>query len=117
MSHRLCAALVMVSFALEGTGCAWMKQGPTGEQVSMPLQTGSHLQRRVMVSKKSNAASSASKKKKKEDSKKKAKKEATKHSTSKPTPAPVKSKSKPKPKPTHEPHPDETIPNAPERLR
>jgi hypothetical protein len=115
MSHRLCAVLVMTSFALEGAGCAWMKQGPTGEQVSMPLRTGSNLHRTVMVPKKSNAASSASQKKK--DSKKKAKKEATKHSTPTPTPAPVKSKPKSKAKPTHEPHPDEMIPNAPDRLR
>ena len=115
MSHRLCAVLVMTSFALEGAGCAWMKQGPTGERVSMPMQTGSNLHRTVMVPKKPNAASSAPQKK--NDSKKKAKKEATKHSTSEPTPAPVKSKSKPKSKAPHEPHPDENIPNAPDRLR
>ena|GEM_PF-1007570 len=49
MDHRLCAVLAITCFSLAGTGCSWKWQRTGGEQIVMPLQTGSTLQRRVMV--------------------------------------------------------------------
>ena len=49
MDHRLFAVLAIVSFALGGAGCASKSQRAPREQILMPLQTGSVLQRRVMI--------------------------------------------------------------------
>ena len=76
MDHRLFAILAIICFALEGAGCASEEARARREEILMPLQTGSVLQRRVMVEKES--ASKKSKKKKKE----------SKRTSSKPTPAP-----------------------------
>ena len=79
MDHRLFAVLVIVCFALEGAGCASESQISNREEILMPRQTGSILQRRVMVTR----DSSAKKSKKKKESKRTAPK-----LTPKPTPAP-----------------------------
>ena len=49
MDHRLFAVLAVVSFVLGGAGCASKSERAHREQILMPLQTGSTLQRRVMV--------------------------------------------------------------------
>jgi hypothetical protein len=49
MDHRLFAVLAIVSFALGGSGCASKSERAQREQILMPLQTGSTLQRRIMV--------------------------------------------------------------------
>lgn len=85
MHHRLFAVLVIVCFALEGAGCASESQLANREEILMPRQTGSTLQRRVMVAKDSGTKKS---KKKKEKEKKKENKETTPKATPKPTPAP-----------------------------
>ena len=85
MLHRSIAILAILCFAFGGAGCESLfgnarpkssKRKKHYEEVLMPLQTGSVLQRRVMVEKES--ASKKSKKKKKE----------SKRTSSKPTPAP-----------------------------
>jgi hypothetical protein len=48
MDHRLFAVLAIICFALEGAGCASESQRERREEVLMPLQTGSTLQRRVI---------------------------------------------------------------------
>jgi hypothetical protein len=63
MHHRLIAILAIVFIALGGGGCA-SKSNQNYEEVLMPLQTGSVLQRRVMV----RTEKSPQKKKKKETS-------------------------------------------------
>lgn len=94
MDHRLFAVLVIVCFALEGAGCASEAQRASREEILMPRQTGSTLQRRVMV--KSESATKKSKKKKE-----------SKRTTPKPTPAPEV---------TEEPT-EEATPAAPDRFR
>lgn len=97
MDHRLFAVLAIVCFALEGAGCASEAQRSRREEVLMPLQTGSVLQRRVMVERESE--SKKSKKKKKE----------SKRTSPKPTPAPA---------PTPEPSPKaEEESTTPDRFR
>jgi hypothetical protein len=64
MDHRLFAVLAIVCFALEGVGCASESQRARREEILMPLQTGSTLQRRVMVD-----SGGVTKKSKKKDSK------------------------------------------------
>jgi hypothetical protein len=49
MDHRLFAVLVIICFALEGAGCASESQRARREEILMPMQTGSTLQRRVMT--------------------------------------------------------------------
>lgn len=49
MDHRLFAVLAVVCFAMEGAGCASESQRTRREEILMPLQTGSTLQRRVMI--------------------------------------------------------------------
>jgi hypothetical protein len=49
MDHRLFAVLAIICFALEGAGCASEPQRERREEVLMPLQTGSTLQRPVMT--------------------------------------------------------------------
>jgi lipoprotein NlpI len=97
MDHRLFAVLAIVSFALEGAGCASETQRARREQVLMPLQTGSTIQRRVMVERQS-----ATKKSKK-------KKETKETKRTSPTPAPA---------PTPEPSPQAEEENTtPDRFR
>ena len=96
MDHRLFAILAVVCLALEGAGCAWMKKKPRGEEILMPPQTGSLLQRRVMV----DSGEVVTKPKKKKEPKRT-------------SPKPITS---PKPTPAPEPTEEET-PSAPERFR
>ena len=132
MRHRYCAILVIFGFALAVTSCESWKwnQKPEGDELVMPLQTGSTIQRRITVPGISEESPKKSKKKKeskeKKDSEKK-KKEAKKRDDAKkredakkkkeskkgattPTPAPARPKHRP------EPEPEET-PSAPDRLR
>lgn len=88
MHHRLFAVLVIVCFALEGAGCASESQLANREEILMPRQTGSTLQRRVMVAKDSGAKKSKKKKEKKDKKDQKDKKETTPKPAPKPTPAP-----------------------------
>ena len=106
MAHRLFAFLVIVCFALGGAGCASESQRANREQVRMPLQTGSFLQRPVMIEREG-----ATKKSKKKKDKKETKKEPKepKRTTPKPTPAP-------EPEATPEQPVQESTP-APDRFR
>lgn len=88
MHHRLFAVLVIVCFALEGAGCASESQLANREEILMPRQTGSTLQRRVMVAKDSGTKKSKKKEKKEKKEKEEEKKETTSKPTPKPTPAP-----------------------------
>ena len=85
MDHRFFAVLVVVCFALAGAGCASESQIANREEIVMPRQTGSTLQRRVMVN-----TQGATKKPKKKKEKKETKEanRATPKPTPKPTPAP-----------------------------
>ena len=96
MDHRLFAVLAIVCFALEGAGCASESQLARREEILMPLQTGSTLQRRVMVERQS-----ATKKSKK-------KKETKETKRTSPTPAPA---------PTPEPSPQPQEESTPDRFR
>ena len=98
MHHRLFAVLVIVCFALEGAGCASKSQIANREEILMPRQTGSTLQRRVMVEK--DGATKKSKKKKE-----------AKRTTPKPTPKPT-----PAPERTEEAT-EEATPAPPDRFR
>jgi len=82
MHHRLLAVLVIVCFALGGAGCASESQLANREEILMPRQTGSTLQRRVMVARDSGSKKSKKKKEKKETTR------TTPKPTPKPTPAP-----------------------------
>ena len=99
MHHRSFAVLVIVCFALGGAGCASESQMASREEVLMPRQTGSLLQRRAMV--KSDGATKKKSKKKKE----------TKRTTPKPTPKPT-----PAPEATEEAT-EEATPAPPDRFR
>ena len=83
MDHRLFAVLVIVCFAL-GAGCASEDQRARREQIRMPLQTGSFIQRPVMVER----GGGTKKSKKKKESKEKKEPKEPKRTTPKPTPAP-----------------------------
>lgn len=107
MHHRLFAVLVIVCFALIGGGCASESQLANREEILMPRQTGSTLQRRVMVAR----DSSTTKPRKKKDKKEKKQTKETKPSTSKPTPKPT-----PEPEVTEEPTVEAT-PAPPDRFR
>jgi hypothetical protein len=106
MDHRLFAVLVIVCFALEGAGCASESQRESREQILMPMQTGSTLQRRVMID--TGGVPKKSKKKKKE--------KEPKRTTPKPTPA---SEPEPaKPERVEPERPEETpTPAPPDRFR
>jgi outer membrane biosynthesis protein TonB len=111
MDHRLFAVLGIVCLALEGAGCASQSQIENREEVLMPLQTGSLLQRRVMMTKEPETKKTKKKKEKKEAKEKKETKEPeeAKRPSSKPTPAPT-------PEPTPERPVEESTP-APDRFR
>jgi hypothetical protein len=94
MDHRLFAVLAIVCFALEGAGCASEAERARSEEILMPLQTGSTLQRRVIMEKEGST-------------KKSKKKKESKHTTPKPTP---------KPEPELSPQPEEETAQ-PERFR
>ena len=96
MDHRLFAFLAIACFALEGAGCASESQRARREQVLMPLQTGSTIQRRVMVERQSATKKSKKKKETKE----------TKRTSPTPTPAP-----------TPEPSPQAQEESTPDRFR
>jgi hypothetical protein len=82
MHHRLIAILAVFCFALGAAGCeslfpSWSKPKPSKkkkrerkqyETVLMPLQTGSTLQRRMLVEKKSDDEPEPKKKAKKKES-------------------------------------------------
>jgi hypothetical protein len=91
MDHRICALLIIICLALEGAGCASQPEKIANRnEVLMPLQTGSTLHRRVILSDESGEVTRSSKKKKKEAKKKESKKEESKRNSPKPTPAPKK---------------------------
>ena len=100
MDHRVLAILAVVCLALEGAGCAWMKKKPRGEEIVMPQQTGSLLQRRVRVDSG-------------EEVTKPEKKKVAKRKSPKPTPT-REATSKPEEPATPE---EEATPAAPERFR
>ena len=106
MDHRLFAVLAIICLALGGVGCASESARESREEILMPLQTGSVIQRRVMVEKEGVTKKSKKKKKKKEnDEKKDEKKEKeSKRTSPTPTPAPeVTEPSPPKPEPESTP--------------
>ena len=106
MDHRLFAILALICLAFWGAGCASKSQQENREEILMPLQTGSVLQRRVIVEK-----SESTKKSKKEKEPKKEKE--SKPAKPKPTPKP-EVEPEPKPKPLATPA-EETA--EPERFR
>jgi hypothetical protein len=104
MDHRLFAVLAIICFALGGAGCASESAIANREEIMMPLQTGSVIQRRVMVEKE--GATKKPKKKKKKEKDEKKEKEAKRTSPT-PTPAPeVTEPSPPKPEPESTAPPD-----------
>jgi hypothetical protein len=106
MDHRLFAVLAIICFALGGAGCASQSAIESRDEIVMPLQTGSVIQRRVMVEKEGVTKKPKKKKKKEKDDKKDEKKEKEPKRTS-PTPAPT---------PAPEAKAEET-PAAPDRFR
>lgn len=107
MDHRLFAVLVIVGFALGGAGCASKEQIANREEILMPLQTGSTLQRRVLVEKEGAPKKSKKKKEKKEKQEPKEKEEAKRPTpTPKPTPAPEPEPSSQQPVEESTPPPD-----------
>ena len=104
MDHRLFAVLAIICFALGEAGCASKSAIESRDEILMPLQTGSVIQRRVMVEKEGVTKKPKKKKKKDKDDKKDEKKEKESKRTS-PTPTPV-------PEPTVE-----ETPAAPDRFR
>ena len=111
MDHRLFAVLAIVGFALEGAGCASKAQIENREEILMPLQTGSLLQRRVLVEKDGGTKKSKKKKEKEEKKEKKEKKETEEEKRPSPKPTPAAT-----PEPTPEQPVQETTP-APDRFR
>ena len=107
MDHRFFAVLVIVCFALGGAGCASESQRANREEIVMPRQTGSTLQRRVMV----NTQGATKKPKKKKEKKEKKETEETKRPAPKPTPKPT-----PAPEATEEAT-EEPTPAPPDRFR
>jgi hypothetical protein len=97
MDHRLLAVLAVVCFALEAAGCASKSKRAHREEILMPLQTGSLLQRRVAI----DSESVTEKPKKKKDSKR---------SSPKPPPAPA-------PEPSPQRPEDESTTTPPDRFR
>lgn len=88
MDHRLFAVLAIICFALGGAGCASESAIESREEVLMPLQTGSVIQRRVMVEKEAPTKKSKKKKKKEKDEKDEKKEKESKRTSPTPTPAP-----------------------------
>ena len=85
MDHRLFAVLAIICFALGGAGCASESAIESRDEIVMPLQTGSVIQRRVMVEKQGVTKKSKKKKKKEKDEKKE---KESKRTSPTPTPAP-----------------------------
>jgi len=108
MDHRLFAVLAIICLALGGVGCASESSRESREEILMPLQTGSVIQRRVMVEKEAVPKKSKKKKKKEKDDRKDEKKEKeSKRTSPTPTPAPeVTEPSQPKPEPESTAPPD-----------
>jgi cell division septation protein DedD len=77
MDHRLFAVFAIICFALEGAGCASKTQRAHREEILLPLQTGSTLQRRVVITTDPVVVT-----------KKSTKKQESKANPPKPTPAP-----------------------------
>jgi hypothetical protein len=98
MDHRLFAVLVIVGFALQGAGCASESQRARREEILMPLQTGSTIQRRVVVD--TGVTKAPTKKKKKEKEKEK---ESKRNSPKSPSPTPEPSPPKPEDESTVQP--------------
>jgi outer membrane biosynthesis protein TonB len=109
MQYRLFAVLIVVCVALEIVGCAHVPNRTDREEVLMPMQTGSRIQRPILVS--PTIVTKKSKKKEKEEEPEK-KKEKSKRPT--PTPAP---KPETTPKPEATPKPVEEATPEPERFR
>lgn len=108
MDHRLFAVLAIICFALGGAGCASESQIANREEILMPLQTGSTLQRSVLVEKEGGI------KKPKKSKKKKEKKETDE------TEEPKRPSPKPTPAPTPEPTPEQPVQEStppPDRFR
>jgi hypothetical protein len=106
MGHRLWAVLAIFCFGLEGAGCAWKWKRSDGDEIVMPLQTGSTIQRRVVIPKESAGATKKPKKKKE-----------PKHTEVKPS-KPERKEVKPsEPKKRPPEPPEEESPTAPDRLR
>jgi hypothetical protein len=106
MDHRLFAVLAIICFALGGAGCASQSAIESRDEIVMPLQTGSVIQRRVMVEKEGVTKKSKKKKKKEKDEKKEKaekKEKEPKRASPTPTPAPVVT--------------EEETPAAPDRFR
>jgi hypothetical protein len=102
MDHRLFAVLAIICFALGGAGCVSESQRENRDEILMPLQTGSTIQRRVMVEREASVKKPKKKKEKKE-----------KRSTPKPSPS-AEQAAPEAPKPTPKPE-EETA--QPERFR
>jgi hypothetical protein len=113
MKPSLWIILFIVSFGFEGAGCSWMKKKPTGETLVYPRQTGSSIQRRVIVPTETQATAQASEKKNQKEKKKK----STKSKSASAKPTPTSERSRPKPKRVEEPEEEEEVPTAPDRLR
>ena len=90
MLHRAFAIIAVVCLALGGSGCA-SKSNKDYEEVLMPLQTGSTLQRRVLVrvsSDKKKATKKSDKKQKEKPKKPEAEPSATPAPEEESTPPP-----------------------------
>jgi hypothetical protein len=87
MHCRLLAILAILSFAFEGGGCA-SKSKQNYDEVLMPLQTGSVIQRRVQVKTDYQTKPKAPAKKKKKPSPPKPEAEAEAEATPRPAPTP-----------------------------
>jgi hypothetical protein len=107
MDHRLFAVLAIICFALGEAGCASKSAIESRDEILMPLQTGSVIQRRVMVEKEGVTKKPKKKKKDKDDKKDKDEKKEKESKRTSPTPAPT-------------PAPEATVeetPAAPDRFR
>jgi hypothetical protein len=69
MHHRLIAIFALLSIALGGSGCASKSRSNRYEEVLMPLQTGSTLQRRVIVERTADVKKKRQEKKKRQPAK------------------------------------------------
>ena len=109
MDHRLFAILIVICFALEMVGCAKVPNRTDREEILMPAQTGSRLQRPILV-----PVSPETKKSKKKEKEEAPEKKKEKSKRPKPTPAPEPETT---PKPDTTPKPVEEATPAPERFR
>jgi hypothetical protein len=109
MQHRSFAVLIVICVALEIVGCAHVPNRTDREEILMPMQTGSRIQRPVLVPSTTEPKKSKKKEKKEESEKKK---EKSKRPTSTPAPKPETT-----PKPEATPKPAEEATPEPERFR